>query len=696
MLFRRCVVVSLLSACTSLRPEGAHKYARVIKEQLEAEAAWTSSDLGIVCHDPMTCGPKDSYGRATAGRCRDFECSGCGLGKCFNLSQAKSCCAANAECSAVYGGGSHWWTFNAPCVEEEHANYYHVFHRGAKAPEPEPPSQHALLPGCSTSKFMFENWGTVRLETDDHVAGEAVCCNHDGKASRHIRDGAPLFNQSLNHDDCTTTSGTKLETTSSPSHTFLEAVDICKSAGLRLCRNQDELDTACTSGCKINHALAWVDSSEHPQSSAPKPTQPPAEVPPQPTQPPVTVPPPVTEAPSHGNERDFPAGLMTCHAGTAAMKTDCGAAGPKNREIRNRVIDHFHTLGTDCTVESCPRGDFAGCLVRLVGHDIMDFDPALQTGGADGCIDFEDHDNNGLKGCLLEAVSEPDSTNVSLELMWQDYCTEVSVADYFVIVAEALMEATVPEAFRADFGSKLESQFRFGRETQATCSPGLLPNPGESCDAVEKNFINNLGLTWEESTALMGVHTLGRALPSNSGFDGFWVSGRHATNFSNQYYSNMLGVGWARKKTIADKWQWQRVDVKNSPEMMLNTDMCLAYATGEAPFTRAEDPSHGSCCLWRRNHTMNSAMMDGVPCDCQGTDPAKGCSSHRNCCRESMAPTCPGDSTDNSLAAVQQVRGNTESVVAVSKFAKSQQAWLDVFIPVWKKVTTNGMRNMCE
>jgi len=488
------------------------------------------------------------------------------------------CCEENSDCSAVYGGGSHWWTFNAPCEEEEHPNDYHIFHRESHAPPAESP----------------------------------------------------------------------------------------------------------------------------PVDPAPQPTQPPVTVPPQvtsapkPTQPPTEVAPKPTGSPTHGNERDFPAGLLNCSAGTAAMKSDCATAGPKNREIRNRVITHFHSLGTDCTEESCPRGDFAGCLVRLVGHDIMDFDPTMKTGGADGCINFEDADNNGLKGCLLEAVHEPDSTNVSLELMWQDYCTEVSVADFFVIVAEALMEATVPEAFRADFGSKLESQFRFGRETQATCSPGLLPNPGESCDAVEKNFINNLGLNWEESTALMGVHTLGRALPSNSGFDGFWVSPQHAMNFSNTYYANMLGVGWARKQTIKGKWQWQRVDVRNSKEMMLNTDMCLAYASGEAPFTRAEDDSHGKCCLWMRNHSQNSAVMDGVHCDCQGTDPAKGCSSHRNCCQQSMSPQCPGTSNNNGLADMQKKTGNTESLVAVSKFAKSQQAWLDVFIPVWNKVTTNGMRNLCE
>ena len=52
--------------------------------------------------------------------------------------------------------------------------------------------------------------------------------------------------------------------------------------------------------------------------------------------------------------------------------------------------------------------------------------------------------------------------NVTLESMWQDWCTEVSVADFFVIAAEALIEATLPQGQRAPFRSALESQFRLG------------------------------------------------------------------------------------------------------------------------------------------------------------------------------------------------------------------------------------------
>jgi len=346
---------------------------------------------------------------------------------------------------------------------------------------------------------------------------------------------------------------------------------------------------------------------------------------------------------------------------------------------------------------------FAACVVRVAGHDLMDFNPDTGKGGTDGCIDFNDHDNAGLKGCLLESIDEIDSVNVSLESMWQDYCLEVSAADFFVITAEALMEATTPIKFRHGVGQGFEKLFKFGRETKLECHPDPLPNPAESCDAVEKNFIDKLGLSWTGATALMGVHTLGRALPSNSGYDGWWVSGIHAKTFSNKYYSNMIGVGWTRKKTSAGKWQWVRADGKFRKEIMLNTDMCLGFHTGaNAPHTRAEDDSHGNCCVWhkfdnrtgRSRRTANREFMEGVPCDCQGTDASRGCGSHRNCCRSAMGPRCgAGFSENNAFSTVKgpKADGVRERMMAVSKFAKSMEDWISEFLPTWTKVTNNGM-----
>ena len=47
------------------------------------------------------------------------------------------------------------------------------------------------------------------------------------------------------------------------------------------------------------------------------------------------------------------------------------------------------------------RGNYAGCLVRLVGHDFMDYRiNSVNKGGSDGCLNFKDEDNLGLKECI--------------------------------------------------------------------------------------------------------------------------------------------------------------------------------------------------------------------------------------------------------------------------------------------------------
>lgn len=90
---------------------------------------------------------------------------------------------------------------------------------------------------------------------------------------------------------------------------------------------------------------------------------------------------------------------------------------------------------------------FAGCILRLSGHDLMDFryhfpkNPdgsfslfvARMTGGVDGCLDFEDGDNAGLDKCsekhgFLDAYNE--------------HCDKLSVADYMVIATEATLSRT--------------------------------------------------------------------------------------------------------------------------------------------------------------------------------------------------------------------------------------------------------------
>ena len=63
------------------------------------------------------------------------------------------------------------------------------------------------------------------------------------------------------------------------------------------------------------------------------------------------------------------------------------------------------------------------------------------------------------------------------------------------------------------------------QEADSSCTSGHLLDPEQARYAVEDIFITNHGLNWTTATALTGAHTIGRALPQDSGFYGFLVSG---------------------------------------------------------------------------------------------------------------------------------------------------------------------------
>jgi len=328
----------------------------------------------------------------------------------------------------------------------------------------------------------------------------------------------------------------------------------------------------------------------------------------------------------------------------------------------------------------------------------MDFNRNLNSGGADGCIDFTDPDNAGLKGCMLSTVTERDSSNVSLEGMYQQFCKEVSVADFFVITAEALMTATAPPgSLRNMWRSSFVNNFRFGRTTALTCNPEPLPNPADGCDAVGDVFIDRMGLDGTEAAALMGVHTLGRALTENSGYDGFWVSQDHARTFNTEYFTRIIAVGWRTAIAPSGKAQWIRADVAPgtplSGEMMLNTDMCLAYQSGlTAPFTRAEDKNHTNCCLWMK---FDSSDMQGVECGCQGQDISIGC-TELNCCIRSIGG-CRGNNPFRRFVRNDAWRHSTSTLNAVVKYAKKTSGnvdWNKDFMRAWGQTTVQG-HDMC-
>ena len=144
-------------------------------------------------------------------------------------------------------------------------------------------------------------------------------------------------------------------------------------------------------------------------------------------------------------------------------------------------------------------------MVRLAGHDLMDFRNAsgVLSGGSDGCLYLNDAVNAGLQSCVS-------SSNINS--IYQSYCDQVSLADFIVIAAEALMARTATDY---DSGNpfktgtlveKFKSNFRSGRTTQEECasSSGLMPDPEEGCTDLHTVFIQNV---FEQCVEYETTHT---------------------------------------------------------------------------------------------------------------------------------------------------------------------------------------------
>jgi hypothetical protein len=167
----------------------------------------------------------------------------------------------------------------------------------------------------------------------------------------------------------------------------------------------------------------------------------------------------------------------------------------------------------------------AANLVRLGFHDCV---PNGVAGGCDGCINLvTNHENAGLLlsvDSLAPIVLELESPGFSRADIWA-----------LAVLVAAEFSTSVQISFSASF--------RPGRkncETVGTCNlnPASLcasNGPDTSADFPTTiltthgliNFMtDHFGFTADETVALMGAHTLGKALPINSGYEGEngWVT----------------------------------------------------------------------------------------------------------------------------------------------------------------------------
>lgn len=418
-----------------------------------------------------------------------------------------------------------------------------------------------------------------------------------------------------------------------------------------------------------------------------------------------------------------PQSVMTCEKADPVMQTQS-----MTRQKYQAIVDKFKkemnlvTSDQDATTRNTRLAHFGGCVLRMCGHDFMDFEDGV--GGSDACTDMEESSNAGLYACLNEGHEEYGDSELSMYRIYQDVCDVVSLADFVVISAQAVMIYMSDDEHRQALGKALKNNFKFGRVTRdADCvMTASLPNPDNSCNDVERVFVNNMGLTWRAATALMAVHSIGAASVNNSGFDGFWDTLEHSATFNNHYFVNLLATSWCPEQVEATgKWQWRRCeqveedqsdDVKN--QMMLNTDMCLAYTgpDGTSVLSALETP----CCGWVHSGQEDYPMGDVIrnndnleycaqPCPANAEAGTNGkCHGNadetRICCAgdpkfergASGAMDCGSPGLGGRPANHQ--RGgkgeHTESNVAVLDFASHADMWLEAFVEAWLKATENG------
>jgi len=410
----------------------------------------------------------------------------------------------------------------------------------------------------------------------------------------------------------------------------------------------------------------------------------------------------------------FPHDLM-CHTGVVDETLANARNSRTYDKVAKSVKDLFADISNDCSNDNCPKTEFSACILRMAGHDFMDFDG--RNGGSDGCVNFDDHDNKGLKPCLFKGEN-----GQSLNMAYEKHATSVSLADFIAIAGEAVMalERDTPVLRNKNLGDLFRDQFKWGRKTNKDCSKNVaLPLPSESCAANKKTFIDALGLTWRETAALMGVHSLGRARLENSGFSGWWSDHKSASHFDNNYYHSLAQKGWVPKQMPSKKFQWirsgNRSKKSGQDEMMLNTDMCLLYAHPDKSDIKAE--SGGDCCAWlmpaafdnllgnttaKKDAVMheNNKQEKGEWCGFLGGMPVDqvlgfgfGITRHW-CCGMGEVHGGKKDCNGGFKSKGEADKGGAEGPAAkdILEFAANEDAWIRVFLEAWGKATTKGMR----
>ena len=204
------------------------------------------------------------------------------------------------------------------------------------------------------------------------------------------------------------------------------------------------------------------------------------------------------------------------------------------------------------------------------------------VGGCNGCINFNNADNNGLQ----QGVDILNTTYYS-----NGFDKIVSLADFFAL-ATALSIKTAVEASNTQRSGTTSSPcpvpcfaMQWGRTTAKDCSKDAsqLPSPTMTGDQMFGYFSQAFGFSKTQVVALMGAHSIGSASALNSGYSGKWT-GTQNKGLSEVFFYHMINSSLSYSNvnvapgTNPAKWEFKAslADGTNAG-FMLNTDFEVFY-----------------------------------------------------------------------------------------------------------------------
>lgn len=162
----------------------------------------------------------------------------------------------------------------------------------------------------------------------------------------------------------------------------------------------------------------------------------------------------------------------------------------------------------------------APIMLRLAWHDAGTYDVTTKTGGPNGSIRHEEEYLHGANAGLKIAIDLCETVKVKHP--------KISYADLYQLAGVVAIEVTG--------GPTVD--FVPGRRDSSVCPrEGRLPDAKRGAGHLRDIFYR-MGLSDKDIVALSGGHTLGRAHPERSGFDGPWT--REPLNFDNSYFVELV------------------------------------------------------------------------------------------------------------------------------------------------------------